>query len=137
MKIYIAYKLSGAEFEILKKRLEEIDRIIKELKYETFIFIRDIQNWIPNGDPKSIIEKAMEHIKQCDIILSIVETKEKGEGMLLENGYARALGKTLIVASKPEGRAIMLKAMADKVFEYDNFKEFKEKLKKILDSLPK
>ena len=135
MKIHIAYKLSGTDFNLLKEKLQETDKIIRELGHETFIFIRDIQNWAPNGDPKIIIKKAFENVKKCDLILCIIETAEKGEGMLLESGYAKASGKKIIVASKPEGRAIMLKAMADRVFEYKTFEEFKERLKDSLKSL--
>jgi NADPH:quinone reductase-like Zn-dependent oxidoreductase len=52
--------------------------------------------------------------------------------MLLESGYMKALGKKLIVASRPEGRAILLKALADDVFEFSSMGEFKDKLKKII-----
>ena len=132
MKIYLAYKLSDRNLEEVKERLLEIDKVVKKLGHETFIFIRDIQNWKPNGEPKLIMEKAMENMKKCDAILSIIETQEKGEGLLLESGYMKALGKKVIVASKPEGRAVLLKGMADEVFEFNNMKEFEEKLRKIL-----
>ena len=74
----------------------------------------------------------MENMRKCDAILSIIETQEKGEGLLLESGYMKALGKKVIVASKPEGRAVLLKGMADGVFEFNDMKEFEEKLKKAL-----
>ena len=132
MKIYLAYKLSDRNLEEVKERLLEIDKVVKKLGHETFIFVRDIQNWKPNGEPKLIMEKAMENMRKCDAILSIIETQEKGEGLLLESGYMKALGKKVIVASKPEGRAVLLKGMADGVFEFNDMKEFEEKLKKAL-----
>ena len=132
MKIYLAYKLSDRNLEEVKERLLEIDKVVKKLGHETFIFVRDIQKWKPNGEPKQIMEKAMENMRKCDAILSIIETQEKGEGLLLESGYMKALGKKVIVASKPEGRAVLLKGMADEVFEFNNMKEFEEKSRRIL-----
>ena len=132
MKIYVAYKLSGADLNELKLKLIEVDKIIKELGHESFIFIRDIQNWIPGSDPKKTMEEAMKKMKECDAILSIIETKEKGEGMLLETGFMKALGKRVIVASAPNGRGILLKAIADEVFEFKDMEEFKDKLRKVI-----
>ena len=74
------------------------------------------------------MQEATKQLKQCDILLALVESQEKGEGMLIESGYAKGLGKKVIVAKKPEGRAILLKAIADYNIEYTNFDELKEKL---------
>ena len=42
MKIYLAYKLSNRDFEEVKNRLIEVDKIVKELGHEAFIFLRDV-----------------------------------------------------------------------------------------------
>lgn len=128
MKIYLAYKLSNRDFEEVKKRLIEVDKIVKELGHETFIFLRDVQNWQPKGTPKEIMEEAMTHMKKCDAVLTIVETQEKGEGLLLETGFMKGINKKVIVAIGKEGRANLLKGMADEVFEFRGMVEFKEKL---------
>ena len=134
MKVYIAYKLSNTDQEKLKPKLEQTSQIIENLGHESFIFLRDCENWNPKGkDPKWVMKKAMEEMKQCDVILALVETQEKGEGMLLESGYMKALGKKVIVARKPQGRAILLRAIADEEFEYKNVNEFKKKLQNVLN----
>ena len=133
MKVYIAYKFSGNDLEKLKSNLIEFDKVIKKLKHHSFIFFRDVQNWVKgNSSAKSIITEAFENIKKCDVILAIIESPEKSEGMLLECGYGKALGKKIIVASKPEGRAFLLKAMADTFFEFNNLNDFELKLKEVL-----
>jgi nucleoside 2-deoxyribosyltransferase len=133
MKIYLAYKLSERDPAEVKLKLQEMDSIIKKLGHKTFIFMRDVQDWNPGGmEPKEIMKRAMKEMKKCDIILSIIEVQEKGEGMLLESGFMKALGKKLIVASSPEGRGILLKGMADEVFEFKDMKEFEGKLKRII-----
>lgn len=133
MKIYVAYKLSGVDFTILKKRLEEVSKVIEELGHKSFIFVRDMQQWKPGGmEPKEIMKKAFDQMKNCDVIISIIETQEKGEGLLIESGMMKGLGKKVIVASGPEGRGFMLKGMADESFDFKDMKEFKEKLARIL-----
>ena len=132
MKIYLAYKLSNRDFEEVRSRLIEVDKIVKELGHETFIFLRDIQNWKPRGTPQEIMEKAMENMKKCDCVLTIVETQEKGEGLLLETGFMKGINKKVIVAIGKEGRANLLKGMADEVFEFEDMGEFKRKLNKWL-----
>lgn len=45
----------------------------------------------------------------------------------------KGIGKKVIVAVGKEGRAILLKGMADGVFEFNNMEEFKKKLNKVLN----
>jgi len=133
MKIYIAYKLSGVDIAVLQKKLEEVSDIIENLGHRSFVFVRDMQQWKPGGmEPKEVMNKAMEQMKKCDAIISIIETQEKGEGLLIESGFMKGLGKKVIVAAGPEGRGFMLKAIADEVFEFKDMAEFKKKLSKIL-----
>jgi nucleoside 2-deoxyribosyltransferase len=129
MKIYIAYKFSNADQEKLRQTLEKTSSIIEELGHESFIFLRDCENWNPKGKtPKWIMQEATKNLQQCDMLLALVESQEKGEGMLIESGFAKGLGKKVIVAKKPEGRAILLKAISDYDIEYTTFDELKEKL---------
>jgi len=133
MRVYIAYKLSGMELESLKKRLEEITNIIESLGHETFIFVRDVQNWSPGGmKPQEIMKRARSEMEKSDIILSILEVADKGEGLLIESGYMKGLGKKLIVATKKDCRGFLLKGIADEVFEYEDVEELEEELKIIL-----
>jgi nucleoside 2-deoxyribosyltransferase len=133
MKIYLAYKLSERDSAEVRAKLEEIDSVIKKLGHKTFIFMRDVQDWSPGGmQPREIMKRAIKEMKKCDTIISIIEVQEKGEGMLLESGFMKALGKKLIVASSPEGRGILLKGMADEVFEFKDMTEFEEKLKNLI-----
>ena len=132
MRIYLAYKLSNRDFKEVKKRLIEVDEILKDLGHKTFIFVRDIQNWKPKGEPKEIMKEAMKNMKKCDVLLAIVETQEKGEGLLLESGFMKGIGKKVIVAVGKEGRANLLKGIADDIFEFEEMGEFSNKIKQHL-----
>lgn len=137
MKIYLAYKLSGENIERVKLELLEIEEVINCLGHQPFIFIKDAQNWVPWREPKRVINEAMKHMKSCDAIISIICTNEKGEGMLLETGFMKALNKKVIVASKHGVRAVLLKAIADYAFEFKDIEEFRIKLSKCLFKLSK
>ena len=129
MKYYIAYKFSGQNKEELKKILSEISAIIESYNNETFVPYRDMENWGEIiTDSKEIITKALTELKNADCILCLVFSSEKSEGMLLEAGYAKALGKKIIVAKQKDARIIFLKDIADDLIEFDTYEDLKEKL---------
>ncbi len=133
MKIYIAYKLSGSDLSNLKLKLEYISSILENLGHETFIFLRDIQNWTPGSmNPTEIMELAMKEMHTCDAIISIIENKEKGEGLLIENGFMKALGKKIIVLFGPDAKSVLLNGIAEDILTYTNLNELEKKLRFLL-----
>jgi len=125
--IYIAYKFKEQNPKELRKKLEELSSIIeKSLKCKTFIFFRDAQKWGKiKMDVKELVKKACQGIKKCDAIL--VEASEKARGAYFEVGYAKALGKKIIVVHQKGTEADFLGACADEVIVYE---DLREKLKK-------
>ena len=130
-KIYVAYKFTGSDPIELRKKLEELSKIIEETtKYKTYIFFRDAQKWGKIKMPiKEVVEKAYKSVEKCDAIL--VEASEKARGVYFEVGYAKALKKKIIVIHQEGTEADFLEACADKVIVYKNFEDLKEKLKEI------
>ena len=95
--VYVAYKFKEQNPEELRKKLEELSKVIEDAtSYKTFIFFRDAQNWGKIKMPiKEVVEKACNEIEKCDTIL--VEATEKANGAYFEAGYAKALGKKVII----------------------------------------
>lgn len=131
MKIYLAYKFKEKDPAELKKKLEELSKVVeKSLNCETFIFFRDAQNWGEKKmDIKEVADKAMEHLKECDAIL--VEASEKANGIYFEVGYAKALGKKVIIVHKKGTEASFLESAGDVSIQYENFENLGKKLKKL------
>ena len=128
MKIYITYKFSGEEPDSIKTKLLKIDEILKSKGYDTFIYFRDIQNWaVDNADAKQIMANACDNLKKADAVLCLVDNENHSEGMLIEAGYAKALNKQVIVAVKTGAKSFLLKGIADFLFEFKDFAEFKER----------
>jgi len=131
MKVYITYQFKNADPKELRKKLEEFSKLIEEsTDWEPFIFFRDVQNWQRGTmNVKEIVDKAMEEISKCDAIL--VEASEKANGAYFEVGYAKSLGKKVIVIHKKGTEANFLEATADVKIEYDDWDDLREKLKEL------
>jgi nucleoside 2-deoxyribosyltransferase len=124
MKIFISYKFSNQDIHELKSNLNIVSKALRKNGHEDFIFFRDIQNYITGElSSKEIINRALNELHSCDAILALVTTPEKSEGLLLEVGYAKAQGKTIILAIKKDTRAIFLRDLADKIIEFEDIKE--------------
>ena len=130
-KIYVAYKFKEQDLEKLRERLEQLSKIIEETtEYKTFVFFRDAQKWGKiKMDVKEIVEKAYKAIEKCDAIF--VEASEKARGVYFEVGYAKALGKKIIVVHREGTEVGFLEACADEVIVYEDFEDLGEKLGKI------
>jgi len=130
-KIYIAYKFKEQNPAELRKKLEELSKIVEEATgYKTFIFFRDAQNWGEKKmDIKEVVEKAMKYLEKCDALL--VEASEKANGIYFEVGYAKALGKKVIIIHKTGTEANFLESAGDVSIEYDDLGDLREKLRKI------
>jgi nucleoside 2-deoxyribosyltransferase len=133
-KIYVAYKFKDSDPKKLREKLEELSKIIeKSTEYKTFIFFRDVQNWGEKKmNIKEVVEKAMEHLKKCDAL--IVEASEKANGIYFEVGYAKALGKKIIIVYEKGSEANFLESSADISIEYEDFDDLKKKLKEKIKS---
>lgn len=110
-KIYIAGPLfSEAELEYNLK----LDYFLANLGYKTFLPQRDgyklsdllLRNIHISTAMDIIFKKDLDEIKNCDIIIFIMDGRVPDEGACLEIGYAYALDKECI-GIKTDSRALM------------------------------
>lgn len=89
-KIYIAGKL---EKESERKNLEKIDKICKELGFDTFLPHRDVGLAENPKDVKKIFEGDIKKgFKDIDLIVAVLDGLSVGAGTAWELGYAYAKG---------------------------------------------
>ena len=96
VKIYIAGPLCEEEN---RKFLEMIDKICKDLGFETFLPHRDVGLYNQNKndeDIKEISRKDLEEIKRCEMMIGVLNGICVGAGTAWEMGYAFAIGKKVI-----------------------------------------
>lgn len=93
VKIYLAGPLCSEES---REFLEKIDKICKELGFETFLPYRDAGLYKNEEDIKKISKKDLEEIYKCDIMIGVLNGICVGAGTAWEMGYAQAIGKKVI-----------------------------------------
>ena len=135
MKVYIAGPLFHKK---AKKILEKIDKLCKELGFETFLPHRDAGLYT-EGDPKPFFVKDRDMADWCDIMVAYLDWKGISSGTAWEMGYAYARKKPIIALvedkeniTKSDRLCVMCFNSADIV---ENLEELKEKLKGLTNSL--
>lgn len=132
MKIFIANKFRGVDKADLKEKLKEIIVVLEKNGHQVFSYFRDKERWKPKSLPLGkVIKEAFTEIKKCDTILCFIEHRELSEGMLLEIGFAKALGKKVIILISKKCSFPTIEAIADKVIRFTNIKDLNRKLIKI------
>lgn len=123
MKIYVAYKYTGADKEKLKILLTSISKTLEKQNHSTFMYFRDGGKWesrdgyIPVG---KVMRECFVKIKESDCILILAQSSELSEGMLLDIGYAIALNKPIIVLKQENCSLPKTEALATKILTYKN-----------------
>ena len=129
MRYYIAYKFLNTDKEMLKKNLGIISDMIEIEDNTTCIFYRDIQNrWAIQMSIDEVIKQAFVEVKKSDAILAFIESEEKSEWMLLEIGYAKALGKKLLLVIKRWIHLRFINALADEIIEFESMEDLESKI---------
>ena len=94
MKIYVAGKVRT---ENERKYLEEIDKLCKDLGFETFLPHRDVGLAKGIGDVRKIFEgDIVRGFKNIDLVVAVLDGLHVGAGTAWEMGYAYANGIPII-----------------------------------------
>ncbi len=120
MNIYLAYKFTDTNKDLLRETLENISRNLESLGHTTFCFFRDIQEWGNVITSRAeIMPIAMENLDKCDILLMLVSSDEKSTGMGIEAGYAKARNKKILLIKKSFVEVAYLESISDNVIVYE------------------
>ena len=136
MKFCVIYKYTTTKNKFrLEKNLEQLASILSDMGHDTFIFDRDIKNWrnieIPREESSKMVFSAM---TDCDGVIAYVDHSELSEGMAMEAGYAKALGKKLIMVVKEGANSPRVRSICDLYIEFEDTSDLKEELEDHLNS---
>lgn len=130
MKAYIS--ISFAKRYSLVEEVNSIIETLKKLNIESLIFI-DSYKFTP-GQEKEMMERAMLSIDSCDLL--IAETTDKGIGIGVEAGYAKAKGKPVIyIRSKNGEHSTTVSGISDFQVIYDDLGDLKRQLSAALSAI--
>ncbi len=90
MKAYISVSFKNRK--LLNSEIGTISKVLTENSIDALVFVDKYRFEI--AQEREMMQKAMEEIDNCDIL--IAETSEKGIGIGVEVGYAKGKGKTVI-----------------------------------------
>lgn len=132
MRVYIAHRLTGENLDELRKVLEQVSDVIIDAGHESFIFWRDVENWVPNSLPMSTIyTRCLEEIDKSDMVFVFNHSDKKSEGMLIECGYAKGKNKKFIVAVREGAPQQWLEHLSEKFFKFKDMDDFTSKAKEL------
>ena len=126
MKVYIAGPLFN---EMERQRNKDISELVESFGFETYLPQRDggiFAELLASGKNiidvrKEIFKKDIESIKNCDVILCLLDGRVPDEGMCVELGVAYTLNKKCIGyrtdsrVQEAEGMNIILEGVLEKV----------------------
>lgn len=133
MKAYLAGPLFKKEQQ---EKLEQIDKICKELDIETFLPHRDVGVYKTGEDSKPFFKADKEPLDHCQLVIAIFDWKGIGSGTAWEIGYAYAKNIPIIALvedkqtlNKQERMCVMC---YNSVILVENLEQLKQEIKKLI-----
>lgn len=101
MKVFCSYAFTGEDHNVLRARLLALRDIFEELNLEYYVnqFAPKWQEMVDRGaDGGEFMFMALKEIEPCDVMLVIMTSERRSEGMLMEVGAALMAGKKIVLA---------------------------------------
>ena len=130
MKAYIA--VSYSKRKLVDKEIALIIETLNTFDISSFVFVDNYKFDILQE--KQMMSQAMKDIENCDIL--IAETSEKGIGIGIEVGFAKARGKIVIYLRQQNAEhSTTVSGISDFQIVYSNSEDLKIKLIDTLNQL--
>jgi nucleoside 2-deoxyribosyltransferase len=127
MKAYIS--ISYNKRHELNNELQSIIETLKKFYIKPFVFVDNFK--FSSGQEKEMMQQAILSINDCDLL--IAETSDKGIGIGVEVGYAKAKEKPVIyVRNKKAEHSTTVSGISDFQIIYDDIKDLKEQFTIVL-----
>jgi|APSaa5957512622_1039677.scaffolds.fasta_scaffold49707_2 nucleoside 2-deoxyribosyltransferase len=125
MKIQLAYKMTGENREEVVEMLEKVKDILESRDFE--VYIPELNSERPESK-KELYLDTFGKIDSSDVLLAVVRSDKKSEGMLMEIGYAMGKGKKIVAAVCDCVGDTHLRELAHFVVEFDGVDDLYDKL---------
>lgn len=130
MRAYIA--VSYSKRKLVDKEITSIIETLNTFEISSFVFVDNYK--FNASQEKEMMLQAMEDIENCDIL--IAETSEKGIGIGIEVGFAKARGKIVIYLRQQNAEhSTTVSGISDFQIVYSNSEDLKIKLIDTLNQL--
>lgn len=130
MRAYIS--VSFNKRKLLDKELTAIITTLKEFGIAAFVFVDHYKFEL--SEERQMMEQAMKDIDNCDLL--IAETSDKGIGIGVEAGYAKAKNKPVIYLRQTDAaHSTTVSGISDSQIIYSDSRDLAKQLALILDNL--
>lgn len=133
MKAYLAGPLFKKQEQ---EKLEQIDKICKELNIDTFLPHRDVGVYETGKDSKPFFKADKEPLDNCQVVIAIFDWKGIGSGTAWEIGYAYAKGIPIIALAEDKQSLNKQERMCvmcyNSVILVENLEQLKDEIKKFI-----
>lgn len=130
MRAYIS--VSFNKRKLLDKELTAIITTLKEFGIAAFVFVDHYK--FEFSEERQMMEQAMNEIDNCDLL--IAETSDKGIGIGVEAGYAKAKNKPVIYLRQTDAaHSTTVSGISDSQIIYSDSRDLAKQLALILDNL--
>lgn len=127
---YISISFSKKEF--LRKEIASIADTLTRFKIQPHVFVSNY-SFNPSQE-KEMMQQAMNDIDHCDLL--IAETSDKGIGIGIEVGYAKAKGKPVIyIRHNNAEHSTTVSGISDFQIVYTDAGDLEKQLSETLDLL--
>ena len=129
-KAYIS--ISYNKRQELNDELQSIIKTLREFHIKPFVFVDNFK--FSSEQEKEMMQQAILSIDDCDLL--IAETSDKGIGIGVEVGYAKAKGKPVIyMRNKNADHSTTVSGLSDSQIIYNDVKDLKEQLAIVLSEI--
>jgi hypothetical protein len=123
-KIFISYRYTGEDPKKLNLILNKLEKVLNKNGHEVFHSMKLEKYFIENNfSNKEIYKKCLEIQEESDICLALVKSPENSRGMEKEFIKSIEIEQRYILAIKKYLDFPEYRASAEKVIEYNNFKD--------------
>lgn len=130
MKAYIS--VSYSKRNLVDKEINVIVDTLSAFRISSFVFVDNYT--FDLTQERQMMEQAMADIDNCDILLA--ETSDKGIGIGIEAGYAKAKGKIVIYLRRQDAEhSTTVSGISDFQIKYIDTTDLKKQLADTLDTL--
>jgi 2'-deoxynucleoside 5'-phosphate N-hydrolase len=132
MKAYISISFSTRKS--MDNEIIAIIDTLNDFKISSFVFVDNYK--FDLTQERQMMEQAMADIDNCDIL--VAETSDKGIGIGIEVGYAKAKGKTVIyIRQKDTEHSTTVSGISDFQIVYADTTDLKKQLARTAEKIVK
>lgn len=130
MKVFISYRFTGESKEDLDNLLIPIKTTLDGRGIDLYCnyFDSDLAVRSKNFAPQDYVFDAFSTLNNCQLLIALIKSSDKSEGMILEVGYAIAKGIPVVAAVKDGVNGTYLPGMAKGKIEWSTNEDLCKKI---------